>query len=405
MQLLLKSSLLLTFLLMVTFAPVRLEPITVYPSHSHTNMGFALGDINGNGRPDLAVQPGGWGGPLLWYEHIKGKSWAKHTIAGQSPEATHFAGGDTALGDFDNDGDLDVLGFAHPGEWQYDYTGDTITSVIYWFENLRGGQAWQPHLIGPMPDFVKDVELADFNGDGLLDLVAITHRDEHWITVYQQTTGGGWEKSLDRTIYNLHEGLDCGDIDGDGDLDIATNGFWIENPAQASTGDWIVRVIDHRWHTQTSGNRRANATRVVCTDFDTDGKSEVVIAHAEDSGYPVLWYDNDYPRAKPWKTYLVAQGLAGIHTLEAADIDQDGDTDLLVAENGDHRIETDDNLRQVRLFLNRGDNRSWGESVIANDGLFNGLLHDINNDDQLDICGPTGHEGKAYRVRLLDPED
>ena len=56
--------------------------------------------------------------------------------------------------------------------------------------------------------------------DGKLDLVAITFV-QNTMTVFRQDSPSKWTVAQRLTLKNLHEGMDVGDIDGDGDTDIA----------------------------------------------------------------------------------------------------------------------------------------------------------------------------------------
>ena len=177
----------------------------------------ALGDINGDGILDLVLQNNnGHGGWLGWYEaQNKGRSWKRHIIAEKAPNGGTFGCGDMDIGDIDNDGDLDILGFEHPGEWD---EGGTETE-IFWYDNPN----WKPHPIGQAPDFIKDLNLTDFNNDGKLDLVTITYT-ENIMSIFRQDAPDKWNRVKQFTVVNLHEGMDVGDIDGDGDPDVAANG-------------------------------------------------------------------------------------------------------------------------------------------------------------------------------------
>ncbi len=371
----------------------------MYRAHDRTYMGFGIGDINGDGLPDLAVQEGGYGGPLAWFEQdsLSGM-FVYHLVEEVNPSGTHFSSGDTEVADIDGDGDIDLLGFEHPGEWQFDYTGDTLPSTLYWYENLGGGTAFRKHRIGKVPDFVKDVEIRDFNRDGKQDLVTITYRNEHNLSVFRQDQKEDWAHVVDRSLEGLHEGMDCGDLDGDGDEDIAANGYWIENPGGDLTLDWEVRVVDSRWFTQIEEHWRRNATKTVCRDVDRDGRAEIFMAHSEKAGYPIVWYDSENPRSDGWEMHLIAKGMTAVHTLQLGDLDGDGDWDLLAGENGDHFVETDNDLREVRIYFNRGSNKFWEGYSLKNGGLYNGNLFDMDKDGRLDICGPAGHEGDPYYV-------
>lgn len=376
----------------------------VVESKTGTWMGFALADLNRDGLVDVVVQNGGHGGPLLWYETgSEGTQWMRHVIASEGPGGDHFTTGDLEVADIDDDGDVDVLGFEHPGEWGTDSTGvrgSTKPTNVYWYENDGIGRNWRAHRIGAMPDFVKDVEIEDYDGDGRLDLAMITYNDEHVFAVFRQAPDGSFERVQYFAIPGLHEGMDSCDLDGDGDLDVAPNGYWVENPGGDLTDVWTVRRIDARWHTQ-GGDWRQNATKVVCRDLDGDGRGEVFVSHSEQSGYPIVWYGADDP-ANPdsWEMHVIGRGLNAVHTLEVADFDDDGDLDVLAGENGDSRTDEirDDGGKQVRIFLN--ESGSWKPVIFSEDGLYNGRVADVDGDGRLDIAGPTGHEGDPYSVYL-----
>jgi hypothetical protein len=197
----------------------------------------ALGDINGDGRLDLVVQDdNGNGGWLGWYETLPGDTtWTQHIIANSPPVGGTFASGDMEIADIDGDGDIDVLGFDHPGEWA---SGGDPTDV-YWYENNGDGSSWTPHLIGQSPDFVKDVSIADFNLDGKPDIATVCFVT-HTLTVFRQDSPTSWVKAKEFVVTNLHEGMDVGDIDGDDDPDVVPNGYWIENPGGDLTGTWTI---------------------------------------------------------------------------------------------------------------------------------------------------------------------
>ena len=95
---------------------------------------------------------------------------------------------------------------------------------------------------------------------------------------------------------------------------------------------------------------------------------------------------------------IISENFTGVHTLQVADINNDGSLDVLVGENGDHSVEEDNDLREVRIFLNSGDNLEWKEIFIKDDGLYNAILKDINDDGFVDICGARGHSGDPYEI-------
>jgi hypothetical protein len=351
-----------------------------------------LADINGDGLLDVALQNnnarGGW---LGWLETGKDlKTWQTHIIAETAPNGETFACGDLATGDIDSDGDIDIFAFAHPGEWD---EGGAPTTV-YWYES----PAWKAHEIGSCPAFVKDAHPADFNGDGKLDLVTITFVQNR-LTVFRQDAPDRWTAVQRLTVKNLHEGMDVGDIDGDGDIDIAANGYWLENPGGDLTDAWLIREIDPQWHRQ-EGDWSRNACKHFCRDIDGDGKAEVFISHSERAGYPVVMYRSEDPKRGDWQETLLRRDLTAAHTLQVFDFDNDGDQDVLTGVNMNRAKGLGEETFPVYLLLNQGDGRRWREVTLTREGIYNGQAGDIEGDGDVDLLRLPTHDGTELSAWL-----
>jgi len=362
------------------------------PIEENANLWWAraLGDINGDGLLDLVLQnDNGHGGWLGWYEAGSGgKTWKRHIIAKEAPGGGTFACGDMDVGDIDNDGDLDVLGFKHPGEW--DRGGDP--TEIFWYEN----PGWKHHRIGEAADFIKDVSLADLNQDKKLDLVAITYA-ENKIAIFRQDSPESWVKAKEFKIENLHEGMDVGDIDGDGDIDVATDGYWVENPGGDLTGNWKVHDIAAKWHNQ-GGDWSKNATKVFCRDITADGRVEVFISHSERKGYPIAWYHSREPRKGPWTEHIITNEMPAAHTLQVFDMDLDGDYDVMAGVNRSRAKALGMKKWPIVIYLNQGDNRVWKPLQITEAGIYNGQVGDLEGDGDYDIFRLPTHDAKTFEV-------
>ena len=346
-------------------------------------------DFNGDGLMDFALQHNNaYGGWLGWYEaQAGGQAWTFHPIAAAAPDGQTFAGGDLDAADIDGDGDIDLIGLAHPGEWD----SAQAPTQLYWYAN----PGWEPTPIGQAPNFVKDLNLADLNGDQRPDLVTITFETHH-LTLFRQDRPDQWTEVLSLTLPHLHEGMDVGDIDGDGDLDLVPNGYWLENPGGDMTGEWIRHRIDDRWHSQ-EGDWSRDATKVACADFDGDGRAEVLISHSERAGYPLALYHSYDPATDQWQVTTLAGDFPACHTLQTGDFDADGRLDVLAGMNTNRAKALDQTRFPVILFRNQGD-WAFQPDTLSTDGIYNGQVTDLEGDGDADFFRFPTHDDSLFYI-------
>ncbi|MBM38506.1 MAG: hypothetical protein CMO97_05475 [Woeseia sp.] len=159
-----------------------------------------------------------------------------------------------AVGDFDNDGYVDVsVGWANPGQAKHYGFADTYensSGAVFWNDgNMDWSKYWSelPTNYWGENGVANDMEVMDINNDGLLDIVlASTPADPYYdgrviqlflnngnrtfsdvseqygsITKYTEGSGSGW--------WNGEGTLHILDFDNDGDLDIvdSVNGTYV----------------------------------------------------------------------------------------------------------------------------------------------------------------------------------
>ena len=112
---------------------------------------MSVNDVTGDGIKDLVfIDNNSAGGILGYYKGQTGKGlWEEVIIAEEPPTGGTFASGDLETADMDGDGDIDVLGIKHTGEWD----NAEEPSEIFWYEN----PGWEAHVIGTAPNFIKDL--------------------------------------------------------------------------------------------------------------------------------------------------------------------------------------------------------------------------------------------------------
>jgi hypothetical protein len=177
---------------------------------------IALGDLDGDG--DLDALSGGWDGlPSVWIND--GSGLMEKVEQGFSEPDLHIHG--LALGDLDNDTDLDAfLVTAYGKDHQI------------WINNGMGEFSIQGSVPGPLG---HDIALGDLDGDGNLDAVSAHGYKSYGNTRIWLNDGLGQFTQQEPILgSDFTAAVVLGDLDQDGDLDIfsAVND-WGNDPGAA----------------------------------------------------------------------------------------------------------------------------------------------------------------------------
>jgi hypothetical protein len=269
-----------------------------------------------------------------------------------------------AVVDVDQDGDRDIL-------W-----GDFFEPGLLWIRNT--GSCASPSLRETPVKFPVGAPLAtsgynapavdDLDGDRDFDMLigviggafnpTQTSRDN--LYHLEQTAPGTYAVRTRRFL----DGLDLGsessvalaDLDGDGDYDIAV-GNKIEPDDRATAGLYLLSNTGTKTQPSFGAARRLNVAASyhyapAFGDLDGDGDPDLVLGTWRDA---VPWYRNDGTRTEP--RFVVADSALvrltrGSHaTPSLADLDGDGDLDMLVGEaSGTVNYYRNDGSRQVPKF-------------------------------------------------------
>ena len=186
----------------------------------------------------------------------------------------------------------------------------------------------------PIASFTNALAVADFNGDGKLDLAAA---GEDTLSVLLGAGDGKFGAAQSFAIGTDTRAIDLavGDFNGDGKLDLATANLGTANIALLSgNGDGTFRAAAHF----AVG---ASPRSLAVGHFNSDGKLDLVTANAGDDNVSVLFGQGDGTFQPP---FSFATGT-GTDSVVTADFNGDGKLDLAVllltgggSEGTDRRI-------------------------------------------------------------------
>jgi hypothetical protein len=341
-----------------TFQSVQqgLDFTTSTSSLSH----MILVDIDGDGDKDLVASQA-YGDVRLYRNDSCGTELRFVDITSDaglggniSHEQTHVA-----LADIDRDGDLDIYATEGwpSGNGGVLYRNDTDATGIH-FKNVAAASG----IVAPPA--CRTILFVDFDGDGDADLFLGSHSSTNKNKFYLNqgdSNNDGVPDFIDVTekaglnYYAYDNGGTAGDIDNDGDMDIAqavgeSQPIRIFENVGDSNGDGIVDFIDRSYQSGIPAVYSHHG--VGLGDMDNDG--DLDLADASWWNSPLQIYSNDGDGT--FTNITTQSGIGsltyGVRTL-FADIDNDGDLDLWMN----------------KLFMNNTNNGAYLKVELLGKGL------------------------------------
>jgi len=232
----------------------------------------------------------------------------------------------------------------------------------------------------------------DLDGDGDLDLISVaggnfnTGRADWW-----ENDGGlppQWtQKSLNSSLIGGWH-ADAADLDGDGDVDIVVLGLneliWYENDGLIPP-TFIARTISStlNWgHT------------VTVADIDQDGRNDVVYTSGGQS--LVGWFRNGGGQPLTWTDYVIGTNIGNVVSAVPADLDGDGDLDVVCSDNyGDKIVGLRNQGQPIPAF-------TQFDILTSVDGALIADCADLDGDGDLDVICAAGNDDQVLWIENLD---
>lgn len=323
--------------------------------------GPAIGDFNGDGRPDFAVPTNG--GPVVI---LLGKGDGTFTTGTPINTTPPFTPTSVVVGDFNGDGkqDLAVL------------SGQGIGSVNIYLGNGDGTfQNPKNFPVAASTSASRLLAIGDFNRDGIEDLVA-TNSGLNQVAVILGNGDGTFNAPAYFSSPSQPWNVVVGDINNDGflDLAVAADGGGSATILQGNgDGTFQPAVLVNVGSSQVGS--------VALGDFNGDGYLDLATTSAPDNAVYILLNKGTATPSFGSPTKITMN--SGPYYLTIGDFNRDGITDIISANNGN---------TTVGLMLGKGGGAfntptyytvSAG-AIFANEG-------DINGDDQVDLTAVTGN--------------
>ena len=279
----------------------------------NTPVAIAVGDFNGDGKPDLAVGSGGIG----------------HTVSilpgngaggfGAAATTLPVIGGAAAIaaGDFNGDGKLDLA--------YLDYNSGINYVTVVPGNGTGGFGPATNYPVGTVHPNPISLALGDFNRDGKVDLVVVTDFPGK-VLIFLGNGAGSFSAGTNLSLAGRLASVAVGDFNRDGKLDLAVSSVAGVNQDTVTillgngSGGFAVAG------TFGSTNAGLNGPHSITVgDFNNDGKLDLAAANSGSNGAPSvsIALGNGAGGFGPFTKFAMIAGV-----VVAADFNNDGNLDI-----------------------------------------------------------------------------
>lgn len=333
----------------------------------------ALGDVDNDGDLDALVVNGN-ANLTLWLNEGGVFTASDQDLGG-------YNGNAVALADLDGDGDLDAVAVLNAA-------GDALRILINQGPQEPGVFASNGQTFTGVPN---EVAIGDVNGDGAPDLFLTSAGAGNQVWFNDGGSPVQFTNSDQLLGDSASQGAALGDLDGDGDLDaVVANTLFNEDAAnevwsnQGGRQNGVEGIFAH-WDYFGADNTLA----VALGDVDRDGALDVL---AVNSGVDRLWRNQGNGTFFGFDSQELGDGLGTDGAL--ADLDADGDLDAFISNIGSGNS----------VWLNQGDGSFVDSGQQLGDASSYGVaLGDVDGDGSVDAFVANNGPNRVWLNQASPP--
>jgi hypothetical protein len=295
-------------------------------------------DVNNDQQPDLVSG-------ALWYE-------------GPGFVTRHFITVPTRFNEYHNDYSTIPLDVDGDG-WTDFITAGWEDHSIYWRKNPEArDREWKTHAIGKTGN-VETTRSWDIDGDGTPELVP--NNPNNPLKIFRLLTdskGKGTGKFQEFIVHDTQgHGLGFGDVNGDGRGDIIINSGWLEAPQKTFSEKWI-------FHNEFQLMKAS--IPIIVADVNNDGANDLIFGQGHDYGLEWLEQRKDKAGLRSWYKHTIDASASQYHTMEWADLDNDGSPELITGKR--YRAHGDDDpgaADAIGMYYFKWNGKLFEKNVIS----------------------------------------
>ncbi len=192
---------------------------------------------------------------------------------------------------------------------------------VRWWKN-GGNMNFSSSLIASGMGNPRSVRAGDIDLDGDTDIIAALYAADQ-ISWWENDGNQVFQQHIIANQFDGAHTVELCDLDQDGDIDVLCCEF--DNSEASSEVAWWENDGQQNWTKHVVSSRFQQATFVYGADMDNDGDNDL-IACGELNGEVVWWENNGQ---QEWTEFIIDDSFSMAHTILPRDFDKDGDLDIL----------------------------------------------------------------------------